>query len=440
MSCDLSDKAGSLAIKVENVSKTYSIFRRPFDRLTHMLSFGKVKHYDVFQALDDVSLTVNYGETVGIVGSNGCGKSTLLQIIAGLITPNSCEVSAGCRIAAILELGAGFNPDFTGRENIYLNASIHGLDRREIDDRFGSIVEFSWLGDFIERPVGTYSSGMYVRLAFSIAASIEPDILIIDEALAVGDERFQRKCLARIEYLQQRGAAILFVSHSMALITQLCTKALLLDAGQLLMTGDPKTVAANYYRLVHAAGDIRNRVRSEIVANASQKAEAVEVQLHSGFNDDVESESRVEYEGQGGKIEDPRIETLDGERVNQLVKGERYVVRYRAVFSRAQDKVRFGFLFKTKIGIELAGRATAGPNDPMPDYAAGSVAEVRFEFTCNFLSGIYFINVGMNANTGEERRSIHRIMDAVMFEVLPIRDETLSGIIDIGIQASAKNG
>ncbi len=418
------------AIVVEDVTKIFSIFKRPTDRLMQMLSMGRKRYYDTFVALNHVDVTIHRGETVGIVGPNGSGKSTLLQIIAGLLQPCGGRVTVSGRAAALLELGAGFNPEFTGRENIYLNASILGLAQAEIDARYDDIVAFSGLGDFIDRPVVTYSSGMYVRLAFSIAASVDPDILIVDEALAVGDEGFQRKCLARIEALRDRGATILFVSHAMGMITQLCDRAVLMDRGEILLVGEPKLVASNYYRLTHAPAVDRERVRTEIVSTG---AEEEETEVHAGLDETLESQSRVEYESLGARILDPRIETVNGLRVNQLSRGRMYRVRYDVVFDRDCDLVRYATLFKTKTGVELSGRASHRLHDAMPSPRAGERVELTFEFPCSFLPGTYFINVGVNGLVGDERQSLHRILDAVMFQVLPDTDDSLVGILDIGI-------
>lgn len=425
---------GEPAIVIRDVSKAFSIFKRPADRLLQMLSMGMGRYYDVFMALQGVSLTVNRGETVGIVGSNGSGKSTLLQVVAGLLQPNGGTVEVRGRPAALLELGAGFNPEFTGRENIYLNAAILGLSQEEIDARFDSIVEFSGLADFIDRAVNTYSSGMYVRLAFSVAVSVDPDILIVDEALAVGDEGFQRKCLARIEAMRDAGATILFVSHAMGMITQLCDRAILMDRGEVLIDGEPKEVASNYYRLTHAPGSDRERIRAEILGRTPQAQEdRPGREVESGMDETFVSESRVEHGGNGATISDPRIETVNGQRVNLLVRGKSYVLRYRVSFDGPCRKVRFATLFKTKTGVEIGGRATQRLSDDLPDFAAGESVAVAFEFTCTLMPGTYFANTGVNGLVDGERQSLHRILDALMFQVLPDSDDSVVGIVDLGL-------
>lgn len=238
--------SSEIAICTHNLTKRYQLFDRPLDRLKQMLVRGRKQYYREFTALQDVSFELRHGEVLGLIGRNGAGKSTLLQLICGTLNPTSGHVQVHGRVAALLELGAGFNPEFSGRENIYLNASVLGLSKAEIDARYASIVEFAGIGDFIEQPVKTYSSGMYVRLAFSIATSVDPDILIVDEALSVGDGAFARKSFDRIMQLKAKGATILFCSHSIYQIEALCTRALWLDKGEVQMMGDPSSVAARY--------------------------------------------------------------------------------------------------------------------------------------------------------------------------------------------------
>lgn len=234
-----------IAIKAVQLSKVYPIFDKPFDRLKQFF-FKKRQYYKAFTALENVNLELKKGEILGIIGRNGSGKSTLLQLICSTLSPTSGELTVEGRIAALLELGAGFNPDFTGRENIFLNASILGLDQDEIAARYDAIVEFSGIADFIDQPVKTYSSGMYVRLAFSVAISVDPDILVIDEALSVGDGDFSKKSFDRIMKLKAAGKTILFCSHSTYQIEALCNSAIWLDKGEIQLFGKPSEVVMAY--------------------------------------------------------------------------------------------------------------------------------------------------------------------------------------------------
>lgn len=234
------------AIKVEGIGKCYQIYSKPRDRLLQMLMRGRKQYFREFWALSDVSFEVPRGETVGIVGRNGSGKSTLLQIICGTLRPTNGHVETVGRIGALLELGSGFNPEFSGRENVYMNATLLGLNREEIGQKFDSIVDFADIGDFIDQPVKTYSSGMAVRLAFAVQAQVNPDILIVDEALAVGDAKFQARCFERLKQLKNNGTSILLVTHSTEQIVTHCSQAILLVNGRVAERGDPREVTNRY--------------------------------------------------------------------------------------------------------------------------------------------------------------------------------------------------
>lgn len=241
MSCD------DVVLSVNNISKCFEMYEKPIHRLFQTLCAGKKRFYKEFWALKDVSFNVKRGECVGIVGRNGAGKSTLLQIITGTLQATGGKVWTKGRIAALLELGSGFNPEFTGRENVYMNAAILGLSQEEIKAKYQAIVDFADIGEFIDQPVKTYSSGMMVRLAFSVQIMIEPDLLIIDEALAVGDMFFQQKCYHYLKKLRERGTTLLFVSHSLTTVRSLCQKAVFLQQGKMVMFGDSETVCDSYW-------------------------------------------------------------------------------------------------------------------------------------------------------------------------------------------------
>lgn len=249
-----------LAISVRGVSKCYQIYDSPghrlkqfiMPRIRRMFGLKARSYFREFHALHDVSLEVARGEVVGLVGKNGSGKSTLLQIVCGTLSPTGGQVETYGRVSALLELGSGFNPEFTGRDNAYMNAALLGIPAEELGPRLDDILEFAGIGDFIDQPIKTYSSGMVLRLAFAVAINVDPDILVVDEALAVGDEAFQRKCFSRIEELKRGGCTILFVSHSAGSVIEFCDRAVLLDGGDLIMEGVPKAVVAQYQRLLYA--------------------------------------------------------------------------------------------------------------------------------------------------------------------------------------------
>ncbi len=257
-----------LAIQVKRISKRFPIHRHPRDRVLTLL--GRANRHKGFAALENVSFAIHKGETVGIVGRNGSGKSTLLQIICGVLAPTEGDVAVTGRVAALLELGSGFNSELSGRENVYINAAILGLSKDETTARFGAIEAFAAIGDFMDQPVKSYSSGMVVRLAFSVAINIDPQILVVDEALAVGDELFQRKCYSRIEEMKAGGATILFVSHASNTIVGLCDRAILLDSGRLLAIGKPKDVIGKYQQLLNAPADKAAVLRQGMLAGTGR--------------------------------------------------------------------------------------------------------------------------------------------------------------------------
>lgn len=445
--------AADIAIKVENLSKCYQIYEKPHDRLLQMLARGRKQFYKEFWALKDVSFEVKKGETVGIIGRNGSGKSTLLQMICGTLNPTGGTIQANGRIAALLELGSGFNPEFTGRENVYMNGAVLGLTKEEIDGRFDEIAAFAEIGEFIEQPVKTYSSGMMVRLAFAVAINVDPQILIVDEALSVGDELFQRKCFSRIEAIRAGGATILFVSHSGGTVVELCDRALLLDSGERLAIGMPKQIVGRYQKLLYVPQDKRDNVRAEIrredmgdielidplESNMLAKSDLVgiaepltnNVELPDSYNPELKPISTISYESHGAIIEDPAIYTFDGVRVNNLTRGKTYRYCYRVKFDRAASYVRFGMLIKTTSGVELGGATSAASNrTSLSHVTAGSVYTVEFEFSCRLNPGVYFLNAGVLGDLNGNETYLHRLVDVAMFRVMSEIENTATGVID----------
>lgn len=259
------------AIEIENLSKVYKLYNKPIDRLKETLSITHKSYHDDFYALNNINLFIRKGETVGIIGKNGAGKSTLLKIITGVLSPTSGAVKINGRISSLLELGAGFNSEYTGIENIYLNGTLMGMSKKEVDERMQDILDFADIGEFVYQPVKTYSSGMYVRLAFSVAINVEPDILIVDEALAVGDARFQLKCLKEIERMKEKNITILVVSHSIEMLKTFTTLAVLLDAGKIQKIGAPVEIGLLYYRILYG-----NKVENNLNENTLSLGESNE--------------------------------------------------------------------------------------------------------------------------------------------------------------------
>jgi lipopolysaccharide transport system ATP-binding protein len=455
--------SSEVAIKVEGLGKCYQIYDTPRDRLKQFVvpplqrSVGlpSKQYCREFWALKDVSFEVKKSETVGIIGRNGSGKSTLLQIICGTLSPSSGIVRTCGRIAALLELGSGFNPEFTGRENVYMYAAVLGLSADEVEARFDLIADFADIGDFVDQPLKTYSSGMIVRLAFSVAINVDPDVLIVDEALAVGDELFQRKCFARIEAIRKGGATILFVSHSGGAIVDLCDRAILLDTAELLSVGKPKDLVAKYQKLLYCPQETREELRNEIkneydrrsvLSPLNEPVAALEEAVHScvpvddnqdSYDVTLKPQSGLAYTSLGALIEDPAIYALDGRRVNNLTRGRVYRYRFRVAFERAASCVRFGMLIKTVTGFELGGASTAGSGSlGLPVVEAGQFVTVDFEFCCRLNSGLYFLNAGVLGEINGVETYLHRLIDAQVFRVNNGDGFLGTGVIDFDISPS----
>ena len=432
-----------VAIALSGVSKSYPSYQKPHHRLLQMMTRDKARWFREFHALRGIDLTVARGETVGIVGRNGSGKSTLLQVICGTLAPNAGMVDVNGRIAALLELGAGFNPEFTGRENVSLNASILGLSESDIASRFDEIQAFADIGEFIDQPVKTYSSGMYVRLAFAVAINVQPEILVIDEALSVGDEGFQRKCYARIDAIRDAGATVLFVSHSAGAVVDLCDRAVLLDQGELIAEGTPKHVVSQYQRLLHAPADRVAAVRSEIQAMPRQGALPDTVAQRTGqpsmalarmpdayWDAGLVPPPAVEYEDRGAEVLHPHLQTLDGKRVNVIVPGESYVYAYGVRITRTVVGVRCGMMIRTLTGIDLGGCASVHGTEGLDVVTAGTELEVRLRFRCLLAAGTYFLNSGVVARFEDGEELVNRWVDVAMFRVMQDPDTVATGLVD----------
>jgi len=379
-------------VLVQNVSKLYRLYRRPSDRLKELVP-GAHAHHSDFWALKDIGFEVEKGEVLSLVGPNGCGKSTLLQVVAGILQPTTGRVVTRGRIAALLELGAGFNPEFSGRENVYLNGEIMGLSRAEIDRAMPSIESFAEIGEFMERPVKEYSSGMYVRLAFSTAIHVEPEILIVDEALAVGDAVFANRCVRKFEELRARKITVLFVSHDLGLVKSLSDRAILLLNGKMEAEGKPSDVINRYIGLVLERQQARNK-----------KDDRVKGSFRHG---DGTSE-----------IVSAEILNARGEAVASVASGEEITVRVRSRFHAATRDPMVGILLRTRIGIDVYGTNTRIERMELGDFAAGDELEVDFRLECWLTPQQYTLTV---ATQGPDGSSHDWLDDTVAFEVVDTR-------------------
>lgn len=470
------------SIVISGVSKAYHVYPTPQHRLWQMLWPGREKKfYRDYLAIHNVDLQIYKGETVGIVGRNGAGKSTLLKMICGTLAPTHGNIKVRGNVAPLLMLGAGFNPDFTGRENTFMNASILGLSEQVIQSRLESIMDFADIGDFFDQPVKSYSSGMYSRLAFSVAINADPDILVIDEVLSVGDEAFTRKCFARIEEIKSRGATILFVSHSAGSVIELCDRAVLMEAGERVLTSDPKTVISNYQKLLYAPATeskgILEKIRAidqggesstaQKITKSKSKASDTAISKEAtsdteASSEDYRSESKiesedpsprtvksrgefdfgfydahlipqttVEYVDKGAKIERARILDSLGRPVNVLHTGFVYTFAYRAKFTVPAAHARFGMMIKLTTGFELGGQVSHPRGEGVAVIDKGTEVDVFFQFKTTMAPGTYFLNAGVLAETDEGEEAICRVLDIAMFRVAPVDRLGATGRVDL---------
>ena len=380
-------------VLLQNVSKLYKLYRRPSDRLREALPFNGRTYHSDFWALRDINFQVEKGETLALVGPNGSGKSTLLQIVAGILQPTQGRVVTRGRIAALLELGAGFNPEFTGRENVFLNGEILGLSRAEIERAMPSIEAFAEIGDFIARPVKEYSSGMYVRLAFATAIHVDPEILIVDEALAVGDAVFANRCVRKFEELRERKITVLFVSHDLGLVKQLSDRAILLLNGRMEAAGSPNDVINRYIGLVLEKQEARREKRAQPGAR---------------------------FRHGDGASEITKVELLneDSEPIAAVTGGQPVTVRVRCRFHQPVCDPMVGILIRTRIGMEVYGTNTRVEKMQLGSYQAGDELEVNFHFACWLTPQQYTLTVATQSADG----SSHDWLDDVIpFEVVDTR-------------------
>jgi lipopolysaccharide transport system ATP-binding protein len=437
--------ASELAAVVEQVGKCYHVYDKNIDRLKQSLSLGQRKLYREFWALRDISFDVKRGETLGIVGANGSGKSTLLQLLFGVLHPTVGRLQVNGKIGGLLELGAGFNPEETGRENILINAAILGVPKDQIPELYEKVIAFADIGDFLDQPVKVYSSGMAVRLGFALQINVPYDIMVIDEALAVGDELFQRRCYAALENFRDGGGTILYVSHAAASVKQLCNRALFLDHGQLVQQGRCKTVVDNYQKFLYMREPARSQFKQELMNGPEAGEESgaiadvvarVDPNLPAAdYEPGLSSQTATYYQSIGAVISNPRVETTDGRRVNLLNPLERYCYRYRVEFHETAEVAVFGWLVKSTSGLELGGGAHDSEEGYIRDARAGSVYEVSFEFTTSLYPGIYYLNCGVSGTVGTYHGFLHRVIDAVAFRVRNVYSKVHTGFVDFDYRA-----
>ena len=408
------------AICVNNVSKMYKLYHKPSDRLRESLGLSKKKRYVEHYALNHISFDVKKGETVGLIGTNGSGKSTMLKIITGILNPTEGKVEIDGRISALLELGAGFNMEYTGLENVYLNGTMNGFKKEEIDQRLEEILKFADIGEFVHQPVKTYSSGMFVRLAFAVAINIDPEILIVDEALSVGDVFFQAKCYKKFEEFKQEGKTILFVSHDLGSVSKYCDRVILLNQGTQVMEGAPKPVIDAYKKLIVHQFDTAPAVSSEGIADSVKGA------WKDNLNNNPDC---LEYGNGAAHIVDYALFDDKEMLTNSIVKGERFTVKFKVVFHQDIINPIFAFTIKDLKGTEITGTNTMFEHIYVDHTAAGSSRTVAFTQEMNLQGGEYLLSLGCTGYSGDDFQVYHRLYDVCNITV--ISDKNSVGFYDM---------
>ena len=433
----------------KNITKVYRLYDRKKDRLLDALGLLRTKKYQEHYALRDVSFDIAKGETVGIIGVNGAGKSTLLKIITGVLSQTTGELEIGGRISALLELGAGFNMEYTGIENIYLNGTMMGYSREEVDEKLDAILRFADIGEFANQPVKKYSSGMFVRLAFALAINIDPEILVVDEALSVGDVFFQAKCFQKFEEFKEEGKTILFVSHDLSSISRYCGRVILLHRGEKLAEGSPKEMIDLYKKILTGSEEDKAEVLAD-VSGASKEDETAESthpekttgrvqeapqsiadtsaggtwKQHFHINPDLS-----EYGDRRAEITDFAIIDDQDRLTETLIKGQPFTIRYRVRFCDTVQEPIFTFTFKTSRGTDVTGTNTRIEKQIIPEARAGEVYEVSFRQKMTMQGGDYLLSISCTGFENGELKAHHRLYDLLGITV--ISDKNTVGFYDM---------
>ncbi len=407
----LTEYSEDLAISVKGLKKMYRLYNKPSDRLLD--AFGLKKHnYKEHYALNGVDIDIKKGETIGIIGTNGSGKSTMLKIITGVLNPTEGSVSVNGRISALLELGAGFNMEYNGLENVYLNGTMMGFSRKEIDKRLDDILAFADIGDYIYQPVKTYSSGMFVRLAFAVAINIDPEILIVDEALSVGDVFFQSKCYHKFEEFKAAGKTILFVSHDLSSIAKYCDRVVVLNKGDKLAEGGPKEMIDLYKQVL-----------------VGQFAHEKDPEYKDILEDKMsESTDMLEYGSEDARITEYYVTDSKGLKTNALIKGSEFTIHMHVKFARDVKQPIFAFTIKDVKGTEITGTNTMFEKAFLEDAKAGEEFDITFTQNIDLQGGQYLLSFGVTGYKLDDFTVYHRLYDAL--DITVISDKNTVGFFD----------
>lgn len=410
-----------VVIKVDNVSKLYKLYDKPSDRLKEALGLSKKKRYKEHYALNNVSFDVHKGETVGIIGTNGSGKSTILKIITGVLNQTSGEVIINGRISALLELGAGFNMEYTGLENVYLNGTMIGFTREEIDAKLQDILDFADIGDFINQPVKTYSSGMFVRLAFAVAINIDPEILIVDEALSVGDVFFQAKCYKKFEEFKEKGKTVLFVSHDLGSISKYCDRVVLLNKGEKLAEGTPREMVDLYKKVL-----TKQNLKADAQPGIGQKS----TEQDTNWKENYQINPNLnEYGNRDAEIIDFAIVDEMGNYTNSIVKGTSFTIKSKVHFNKEVANPIFTYTFKTLQGVDVTGSNTMYEKKDIGIAKEGDTYVASFKQEMNLQGGEYLLSISCTGFVAGELTVYHRLYDVINITV--VSDKNTVGFYDM---------
>lgn len=427
-----------LAIKVNQISKVYKLYDNPMDRLKEALRLTRQQRYKEYNALSDISFDVNKGETVGLIGTNGAGKSTLLKIITGVLTPTAGNVEVYGKISALLELGAGFNGEYTGMENIYLNGQMMGYTKEQMQQRVPAIVDFAGIGDFINQPVKTYSSGMFARLAFAVAINVDPDILIVDEALSVGDIYFQAKCFKKMDEIKRTGTTILLVTHDMSSVIKYCDKVVILNKGHFLKEGNAKEMVDIYKKILVNQYDENEEKKADgpemsgsneqvVLGNASVTSK--EGTWKSGLR---LNEDNVSYGSGKARIIDFGFFDEQGNVTNMLLKKKMFTIKMKVHFYEDVEYPIFAYTFKNVRGVEVTGTNTMFEKVELEKAAAGEEYVITFSQRAMMQGGEYLMSFGCTGFVGGEFTVYDRLYDITNVSVISEQDTV--GFFDIDSQ------
>ena len=423
-----------IAIEVKELEKAYKLYDKPSDRLREALGLTRKKRYKEHYALKGVDMTIYQGETVGIIGTNGSGKSTILKIITGVLNPSKGSVSVNGRISALLELETGFNMEYNGIENVYLNGTMMGFSKKEIDAKMDDILSFADIGEYVYQPVKTYSSGMFVRLAFAVAINIEPEILIVDEALSVGDVFFQAKCYHKFEEFKKMGKTILFVSHDLSSISKYCDRVVLLNQGVKLGEGTPKEMIDAYKQVLVGQYPLSEEGEDNLLDDKDIEAAAA---AQADGAETLRNPDLLEYGTKSAVIEDYYVTDEADRRSNAIIKGQQCSVHMTVRFMEDLPAPIFAFTIKNIKGVEITGTNTMVEKAFLEPVKAGSVKHITFTQNIDLQGGEYLLSLGVTGYENEDFQLYHRLYDVMNLTV--ISDKDTVGYYDTNTRITVTN-